>query len=485
MCSDCTVGLVARHIGGDLHGDGSIVLRDVTHDSREATPGRLFCAIRGFRVDGHDYVDDAERSGASGFLVERLVDSDLPQILVPDVRAAMAAAAAEVHGHPSRRMNVIGITGTNGKTTVTYMLESISRAAGISCGRVGTLGATINGVDVPIARTTPESSDLQRLLAAMVSEGVEIVAMEVSSHAMVLQRAASIAFSVAAFTNLSQDHLDFHSNMDEYFAAKRQLFDGRAAAHVIGTFDRAGRALVDLLSGDATTAGFAERDVVRALDIVAGLSASAITLHISEASMPTTVRPGGRFNIANALVAAACASVVGISLGDIARGLSSTSRIPGRLEAIEMGQPFTVIVDYAHSPGGVETVVTMARDLCDGVVIVVVGAAGDRDIAKRPLMGAAAALAHTAIITSDNPRSEDPDMLVAAVAVGTRGSSAEVIVEVDRTSAIRLALDLAQPGDAVLILGKGHEGGQDFGDEVIPFDDRDVASSYLEQRWRS
>ena len=448
-------------------------------------PERLFCAVRGFHLDGHDYVEEALRLGATAALVERLVDADLPQILVSDTRLAMAAAASAVHGHPSRLMNVIGITGTNGKTTATYMLESIAATAGVSFGRIGTLGATINGSDVPIPRTTPESTDLQRLLAEMRAQGVTVVAMEVSSHAMVLQRAEAITFGVAAFTNLSQDHLDFHADMDEYFAAKQQLFDGRASVNIIGRFDRAGRALVDLLGGSATTVGFGQDDDVSATDIDAGLAASSLRIHLSGNSERTTVRPGGRFNIANALVAAACADAVGISLSDIATGLARTPPVPGRLEAIDLGQPFAVVVDYAHSPGGVETVIRMALDVCDGSVIAVVGSAGDRDVAKRPLMGAAAALAHVAIITSDNPRTEDPEQLVAAVVAGTEESSAEIIVEVDRTAAIHLALDRARAGDAVLILGKGHEQGQDFGDTVVPFDDRQIATSFLAQRWAS
>lgn len=483
MPTDTTVASLARTVGARLHGVGSAVVDDVVHDSRDARPGAMFCALRGFTVDGHRFVDGARDAGAVAALVEDRVDVDLPQLEVSNSRRAMADVAAEVHGHPSTRMKVIGITGTNGKTTATYMLESIATAAGLSFGRIGTLGATIDGEDVVVARTTPESTDLQRLLARMADGGVDLVAMEVSSHALALHRADAVRFAVGAFTNLSQDHLDFHRDMDEYFAAKKQLFDGRAETHVVGTFDRAGAALADGLAPDVTVVGFDEGAHVRASDVVPTLRASELTLHVGSESRATTVVPGGRFNVANALVAAACASAVGISIDAIAEGLSQTRRVPGRLDPVDVGQPFTVVVDYAHSPAGVETVVDMAREVAQGRIIAVVGSAGDRDAAKRPLMGEAAGRADVAVITSDNPRTEDPEALVAAVLTGTGSARGEVIAETDRTAAIRAAIDMAEPGDAVLILGKGHEQGQDFGDHVIPFDDRDVARSILEERW--
>lgn len=479
-----SIAALGEVLGGDLRGDGSGTILDVVHDSRDVQKGFLFAAIRGLRIDGHSFISVAQQRGATAALVEDHVDVDLPQIRVDDSRQALASAAATVHGHPSREMTVIGITGTNGKTTVTYALESIANAAGRRVGRIGTLGATIHGQAVPLSRTTPEASDLQRLLRRMADEGVEVVAMEVSSHALALHRADAISFAAAAFTNLSQDHLDFHGDMESYFAAKQILFDGRADHHIVWVDDEAGSALAGRIDG-AVTVGFSETAAVTASDIAAGLTSSNITLHVGDHSMATTVTPGGAYNIANALVAAACAHVVGIGLEAIGEGLGAMPKVPGRLEPIEVGQPFTVVVDYAHSPGGVETVVRSALDLCDGNVIAVVGSAGDRDATKRPLMGAAAALADVAIITSDNPRSEDPTALVAAVVEGASGGRAEVIVEVDRTRAIHLALDRAEPGDAVLILGKGHEQGQDFGDRIVPHDDRDVAAAHLLTRWAS
>lgn len=476
---------VAEAVGGAVHGHDGVLLTDVVHDSRAAHPGALFCAIRGFTVDGHAFVDAAVAAGTSALMVEQVSSIDVPQVVVPDTRAALAPAAALVHRHPSRSLSVIGVTGTNGKTTITAMLESIARAAGWSVGRIGTLGASINGTPVPVAHTTPEASDLQRMLARMRDEDVRLVAMEVSSHALELHRADAVHYDVAAFTNLSQDHLDFHPDMEAYFDAKRRLFDGRAVRHVVAVEDEAGRRLASELD-EVVTVGFEPGCDVTAEALVEGLEQSNARLVMAGTSAPITVRPGGRFNVVNAMVAAACAHEVGLSLDSIAEGLGRLERVPGRLDPVDAGQPFTVVVDYAHSPGGVETVVKTALGATEGRVIAVVGSAGDRDAAKRPLMGAAAALADVAVITSDNPRTEDPQTLVDAVMAGTVGSAGEVVAEVDRTKAIHLALDRAEPGDAVLILGKGHEQGQDFGDMVIPYDDREVALRHLEQQgWRS
>lgn len=480
-----TVARIAESVGGRLQGEGALGITDVVHDSRAAAPGVLFCAIRGFTVDGHDFIGAALDRGASALLVEEPATVAVPQIVVSDSRAALAPAAAVVHHHPSRDVSVIGVTGTNGKTTITAMLESIARADGRSFGRIGTLGASIDGEPVPMAHTTPEASDLQRLLARMRDHGVRLVAMEVSSHALALHRADAVAYDVAAFTNLSQDHLDFHPDMEAYFDAKRKLFDGRASHHVVAVEDAAGRRLAAMVE-PVLTVGFDAACDVTADQVVEGLERSSARLVVDGGAVDVVVRPGGRFNVVNAMVAAACAGLVGIDLPTIADGLAALGRVPGRLDVIDLGQPFTVVVDYAHTPGGVETVVRLARSVCGGQVIAVVGSAGDRDAAKRPLMGAAAALAHVAVITSDNPRTEDPRSLVDAVVAGTAGGQAEVVIEVDRTKAIHLALDRAAPGDAVLILGKGHEQGQDLGDVVIPFDDRDVSLTHLKQQgWGS
>ena len=476
---------VAFRVSGDLRGDGTLAVCDVTHDSREAGPGHLFAAIRGERVDGHAYVRQAGERGARAALVERFIPCTLPQVRVADTRRALGPAAALVHGDPTRGLEVVGITGTNGKTTVTVMLESIARVADRHFARVGTLGIDIAGHHEPLSLTTPEASDLQRLFASMILRGVSLVAMEVSSHALALNRVDGTSFAVAAFTNLSQDHLDFHQDMEDYFAAKQRLFDGRASVHVIDVTTRAGRRLAGSARGRVVRVGHGDDCEVRITDAEPGLSDSRFVLLIGGTEAAVSVRPGGLHNIRNAAVAAGCARAAGMGTDSIVEGLRAVSQVPGRLDPVDAGQPFDVLVDYAHTPTAVETVVGTALEHSRGSTIVVVGAAGERDTAKRPLLGVAAARADLAVITSDNPRSEDPAVLVDEVAAGTTGGRAEVVREADRRKAILLALDRARPGDTVLILGKGHEQYQDLGADVIPFDDRAVAASYLRERWAS
>ena len=474
---------VARRVTGSLRGDGALTVCDVTHDSREAGPGSLFVAIRGRKVDGHAYIRRAVERGAHAALVERFIPCSLPQVRVADTRRALGPAAALVHGDPTHQLAVVGVTGTNGKTTVTVMLESIASAAGRQFARVGTLGIRIAGHHKPLTLTTPEASDLQRMFATMVLRGVSLVATEVSSHALALNRVDGTSFAVAAFTNLSQDHLDFHGDMEDYFAAKQKLFDGRASLHVIDVTTEAGQRLAAAARGRVVRVGYGSDCEVRIIDAEPGLSSSSSVLLIGGVEVAVTVRPGGLHNLRNAALAAGCARAVGIEVDSIMEGLQAVRRIPGRLDPVDAGQPFDVLVDYAHTPAAVETVVGTALDRCSGSTIVVVGAAGERDAAKRPLLGLAAARADLAVITSDNPRSEDPAALVDEVAAGTAGGRAEVVREVDRSKAILLALERAEPGDTVLILGKGHEQHQDLGTEVIPFDDRAVAATYLRELW--
>ena len=471
---------VAERVGGCLNGLGDPLISDVTHDSRRTGPGFLFAALPGLEIDGRAFAGDAAARGSAAALVEgEFLPLALPQIKAPDARRALGKAAALVHGDPTLRLDVIGVTGTNGKTTVTLMIESIARAAGRPCGRLGTLGARLPGGGGPLALTTPESSDLQRLFAAMLERGAALAAVEVSSHAMALHRVEGTSFAVAAFTNLSQDHLDFHGTMEDYFAAKRALFDGRAAAHVIDVTDPPGRRLAEQAPGAVVTVGFgAGRDVgVTAAEV--DLSGARFTCRAGGEEAEIRMGLGGVHNVRNAAVAVACARQTGIGMAEIAEGLEAVERIPGRLDPVAAGQPFTVLVDYAHTPAAVEAVVDAALEYCRGSVIVVVGGAGGRDPSKRPLLGAAAARAHLAVITSDNPRFEDPEALVAEVAAGAAGGRAEVVSEVDRRAAIGLALGRARPGDAVLILGKGHEQFQYLGGEAAPFDDRAVAASFL------
>ncbi len=447
-----TLARLAGRLGGEMRGDGSILIEDVTHDSRQVAPGFLFVAVPGRIKDGHCFVEDAARRGAAAALVQGWVTSSaVSQVRVPDTRRVLGVAASVVHGQPSRGLEVIGVTGTNGKTTVTVMLEAIARAAGRSCGKIGTLGVTLDGVDEVLSHTTPEGADLQRLLRRMVDRGVSMVAMEVSSHALALSRVEGVGFSVAAFTNLSQDHLDFHGNMEDYYLAKASLFDGRAAVHVIDVTTAAGRRLARSATGPVVTVGRGPGHDVSIISPDPDLSQARFRCRIGGQDVALDVRPGGLHNIHNAAVAAACAQQVGIGTGAIRAGLGAMVGVRGRLDPVDLGQPFQVLIDYAHSPEAVESVVRTARAHSRGSVIVVVGGAGDRDATKRPLLGAAAARADLAVITSDNP-------------------------------AIRLAIEHASPGDVVLILGKGHETYQDFGTRVVPFDDREVAASWLAAR---
>jgi len=453
---------------------------DVYHDSRQVGPGALFAAIPGARVDGHDFAAAAVEAGAAALLVDHELPLAVPQLVVDDVRSALPWVAAEVHGHPARSLDVVGVTGTNGKTTVTYMLESIARCAGMPAGVIGTIGATINGTPVPLGRTTPESSDLQRLLRRMVDDGVQIVAMEVSSHSLAYGRVTGVEFDVVGFTNLSQDHLDFHHDMEEYFATKVTLFrPERAQRGVVWRDDPWGERLAALSTIPICTVGFDPVADVQVSDLVLTGSGCRFRLEAGDHVIPVTLPLAGRFNAANAAIAATCASELGISPETVADGLARLPPVPGRFQRLNLGQQYLVVVDYAHTPDAISAVVNETRALIPGKVIVVLGAGGDRDRGKRAMMGAAAATADLAVLTSDNPRSEDPEEILAEVVAGVP-PGAMVITELDRRAAITLALRRASEGDAVLILGKGHEKGQEFADGVrVPFDDREVASEEL------
>ncbi len=473
--------VAARIAGARVVGSGGIVLDGVVHDSRHAAPGDLFVAIVGFHTDGHDHVPAAIEAGAAAVVVERELAVDVPQIVVPDARVALAAAAGAVYGEPSTDLAVVGITGTNGKTTVSYMVESILAAAGRTSAVVGTVGARVAGEEFPLERTTPEADDLQRLLAAAVDRHASAAIVEVSSHALELRRVDGVRFAIGAFTNLSRDHLDFHHTMDAYFEAKASLFvPERIDQAVVCVDDDAGRRIAGRGAVETITVSIHDpaADVV-AIDIAVESSGSFFVADLDGSgplrfSLPVT----GRFNVQNALVAATIATLLGIDLASIAAGLSSLRTIPGRLERVPGDRH--VVVDYAHTPDAVATVVAAARELTDARVIVVVGAGGDRDREKRPEMGRAAAAADIAIITSDNPRSEDPAAIVDAVARGARSVPGAVVVdEPDRRTAISRAIDMAGPDDLVLILGKGHERGQEIGGVVHPFDDRAVAAEIL------
>ena len=465
--------------GAERRGDA--VIGDVVFDSREVRPGSLFCCVPGAIDDGHAYAAAAVEAGAAALLVERWLDDvAAPQVRVPSVREAMGAVAAVVFGDPAASLSMAGITGTNGKTTTTYLLESIWRAAGVRPGVIGTTGARVDGEPVPLARTTPEAPDLHRLLARMRAAGVDGVAMEVSSHALAQHRVGGVRFDAAAFTNLSQDHLDFHPSMEAYFAAKASLFTpARTACAVVNLDDAWGRRLLQNPAVPTTTYGLDPGADLRATDVSS--TVEGLAFRVEDVAFRSRLR--GMFNVSNCLAAVALGRALGITLEVAAHGLAAVEGVPGRVEPIEEGQDFLVVVDYAHTPDSIRSVLQAARPLVSGRLIVVFGCGGDRDRAKRPLMGAAAtSLADLTIVTSDNPRSEDPLAIVADIEPGAREGGGDFVVELDRRAAIGLAVERARPGDVVVIAGKGHEPYQEIGGDTVPFDDRQVAREALVAR---
>jgi len=473
---EITVAGVAASLNGVTsvsHPD--TIVTSVTHDSRQVTQGTLFVAIRGMATDGHEYIHGAVRSGAVAVLVDHPVDVSIAQIVVPDTRQAMPWAARTVFHEPDAALAIVGITGTNGKTTVAHMCESIWQAHGWKPGLIGTLGARIDGDPVPLNRTTPEATDLQKLLGAMRDAGVDAVALEVSSHAMELHRADAITFSIAAFTNLSQDHLDFHGDMDSYFAAKASLFEPeRALTSVINIDDPSGAMLASNIAVPVLSVGTGPNADVRVHSITSTPHGTAFTLHYGGRDLPIEIPLIGEFNVENAAVAAAIAIAQGIDGASIAKGLAGVKTIRGRMEIVEHAGDFTVVVDYAHTPDAISEVLQAAKSAASGKVIAVIGAAGNRDKDKRSLMGAAAVrFADLTVITSDNPRDEDPVAIAAEVQRGADAVPGSVsLVVLDRSEAITLAIAEADAGDIVLLLGKGHEEGIEANGVFTPFDDR-------------
>lgn len=475
-----TTGELARLLGGQLIGSADVALGDVTHDSRQAGPSTLFVAFEGSRFDGHDFVPAAVQAGSPAVLVSRPVAADVVQIIVPSTRQAAAVAAASVHHHPSRQLRLVGVTGTNGKTTVTHMLEAMLEAAGWRTGLIGTVHTRLGDETIPNPRTTPEATDFQRLLANMAARGAQVVAAEVSSHALALHRVDATWFEVAAFTNLSQDHLDFHGDMDAYFQAKAHLFDpGRCGRAVVFVDDPAGRRLLDLLDVAALTVGTGGD--VTATRVEAGVARCRFSFTAPGAGDDVELPVGGRFNVDNALMAIGCAHSLGVDLEAAVAGLRRFEGVPGRFQLVSGDDPVRVVVDYAHTPAGIAEAIASVRAAGEGRVVVVFGAGGGRDRGKRPLMGRAAAAADRMVITSDNPRDEDPEVIIDDIVAGIPVGAPYDRVP-DREAAIRLAVTEAVAGDVVLILGKGHERGQEVAGRNLPFDDRIVARRALVAR---
>ena len=478
-------GAVVERIEG---GDPTVSIAGLSFDSRAVGEGDLFFCIPGTLADGHEFAGEAVAAGAAALCVERPIDAAVPQLVVEDARRALALISAEWFGHPSSGALMLGVTGTNGKTTTTFLLEAILRAAGHTPGLIGTVETRWPGGHRPGVRTTPESLDLQRLLAEMRSDGVDAIAMEVTSHALSLHRVAGLHFDVAAFTNLSQDHLDFHSSMEDYWQAKKSLFTREyAAIGVVNVDDEHGRSLAESAALPLLGFGLAPDADVRAEDVSLGPRGSDLRLVTPAGETEVHTHLVGRFNISNCLAAAAVAVAAGISIPVVARAIAGVEAIPGRFESIDRGQPFAVIVDYAHTPDSLDNVLRAARSLAStsgARVLCAFGCGGDRDRAKRPLMGAVAArLADYVVVTSDNPRSEPPEAIIGQILEGVAAArpSGPDLVEPDRRAAIRHLLAEARPGDVAVIAGKGHETGQQFATETIPFDDRDEARAVLEE----
>jgi len=433
----------------DVVGSAPVAIRELAYDTREVPPGALFFCIRGDRVDGHDLAPAAVDAGAAALVVERPLDLAVPQLVVGSVRAAMPLAAVEFFGDPTAELPVAGITGTNGKTTTAYLLRAILEAAGRRVGFLSNIERRVGGDERPVGLNTPESVDLQRLFREMLDAGDDACVMEATSMASSKGRLEGTRFAVLVFTNLTQDHLDFHGTMENYFVAKWRLF-AQAERAVINVADEWGRRLAEEVPG-------------------------AITFDAARDPLDADLKLQGSFNRENAVAAAAAARALGIDQEAIRRGLESVPVVPGRFEPVDEGQPFTVLVDYAHTPDALETVLEAARELARGRVICVFGAGGDRDREKRPLMGQVVTLlADDALVTSDNPRSEDPAAIAADVVDGL-----DLETELDRRRAIERALESAVEGDVVVIAGKGHEQGQEIAGRKLPFDDRQVARETL------
>ena len=490
-----------------VQGDSNAIVSGITHDSRQVQPGDVFFCLAGAAHDGHRFAIEALEAGAVALVVDEggleragvAVPSDATTLTVPDTRKALPLAACALYGDPSHAMTLVGVTGTNGKTTTTRMVAAILRASGKKVGTIGTLGADLDGRPIPSDHTTPEADQLQALLAEMREDGAEAVVMEVSSHALAQSRTDGIAFSAGIFTNLTQDHLDFHGTMKAYFSAKARLFadypvryprpDGAGFVAVINTSAWEGQYLVTLAQGEKVT--FATDDQPAALhaacvqvkpdrtefEAVYGSGAD-------EFRQPVTLPVGGAFQVGNALAAIAACLGLGISWDKIVQGLANLAPVPGRFEAVPAGsRGFSVVVDYAHTSDGLEHLLKSARELNPARILLVFGCGGDRDRAKRPIMGGIAAkLADVAIVTSDNPRSEPPRAIIDEILTGMECGEekrAKVVIEPDRREAIHAALAQAEPGDIVLIAGKGHEDYQIAGGQTLPFDDRKVAREWL------
>lgn len=498
----------------EADGDCKREITGLSYDSRKTQSGDVFFAVSGQSLDGHDFMDEACKRGAAAIVVERerVRPASATVVRVNSVRRTMGLWSSHFHGEPSGRMTVVGVTGTNGKTTVSYLVESILQAAGLNVGVIGTVSYRYCGREIPSHHTTPESPDLQALLAHMAGAGVNAIAMEVSSHALVQERVRGVNFDVAVFTNLSRDHLDYHRNMDEYFLAKRRLFadhlknsaKAKKAAVIYGDDERGRELAVELHDDrlDMWTYGQSPRWDTHPIDIESDVTGLRGTLRLRGDSLSFSSRLIGAANLQNIMAGASVGWALGLPPGAVSKGIEQMESVPGRLEKVPNELGVSVLVDYAHTPDALEKVLRAVRPLTRGRLLTVFGCGGDRDRGKRPLMGELAArLSDVLVLTSDNPRTEDPLRILAEIEAGVQRSGLKQFrvsgfgfrvsetgpgnvppsadrgycIEEDRRKAIRMALSLARPGDLVLIAGKGHEDYQILGAKRVPFDDREVA----------
>jgi UDP-N-acetylmuramoyl-L-alanyl-D-glutamate--2,6-diaminopimelate ligase len=468
-----------------LCGDGDIEITDLCIDSRKAEPGALFFCTPGLRMDAHDFAPQAVKNGAVALVVERALPIDCPQVLVESVREATAVIACRFYGHPSEKLIMIGITGTKGKTTSGYLIKSILEQAGFKAGLIGTVGSVIGNEIIPTHLTTPDPLEVQKLLARMVDENVTHVVMEVSAHALSMDRLVGIRYQVGAFTNFSQDHIDLFGDMDAYFKAKMLFFRPKMTEKIVYNIDddRVGEAL-GALGRPAIKIGIREAADVYANDIEIGERSCGFILTCHRRfRLPIALKLAGIFNVYNALLAAGVACALKIPPAAIKRGLEAVRNVPGRIELLETETPYRVILDYAHSPDALENILSALRETTKGRMIALFGCGGERDRGKRPVMGEIAGrLADYCVLTSDNPRNEEPMEILSEIEEGIRPTGCEYIVIENRRAAIKHALEIAEAGDVIVLAGKGHETYQEIKGIKHPFDEKIVVAELLAQR---
>ena len=468
-----------------VRGSLDVSIGKIVSDSRHAGAGDLFVAIRGGEeVDRHEFVADAVARKVGAVVVEDEINTgDTTRITVENCRVAAAKLAARFHDHPDRKLLMVGITGTNGKTTTAFLVRNLLEAAGKACGYLGTLGLRVGDKLQPVANTTPEAAQLHEHLRSMVEAGNQAAVLEVSSHALALDRVGSVSFDLGLFTNLSRDHLDFHRTLENYLEAKAKLFESleSGGVAVVNKDDPAGAAIAGRVRGRTLTYGFLDGADVRAQRVQTGGTGTVLQLEWQGKRFEIETQLTGKFNCYNVLAAVTCGIALGVESEPIRRGIAALESVPGRFERIRCGQKFEVIVDYAHTPAALDTVLRTARDLTHGRVICLFGCGGDRDRGKRPQMGRVATdLADLSFITSDNPRSERPESIIEDILVGVENRDI-VTISVDRRAAMRDAFSVAGADDLVVIAGKGHESGQELADRTIPFDDRQVARDLMRE----